>query len=113
MKIKALTLSIAFLLLTSVAEAQTPYLVDPSNGQYLGNLSANQFDQNSTGNPFGRYGSQFSQDSINNPFGPYGSPFSNKSATNPYATNPPVVVQPDPMDMNTGQVFQGIALPEW
>ena len=113
MKIKALTLSIAFLLLTSAAEAQTSQIYDPQTGQYLGDLSANQFAPNSTGNPFGRYGSQFSQDSINNPFGPYGSPFSNKSATNPYATNPPVVVQPDPMDMNTGQVFQGMMLPEW
>ena len=113
MKIKALTLSIAFLLWTSVAEAQTSQIYDPQTGQYLGDLSANQFAPNSTGNPFGRYGSQFSQDSINNPFGPYGSPFINKSATNPYATNPPVVVKPDPMDMNTGQVFKGIALPEW
>ena len=113
MKIKALTLSIAFLLLASVAEAQTSQIYDPQTGQYLGDLSANQFAPNSTGNPFGRYGSQFSQDSINNPFGPYGSPFSNKSATNPYATNPPVVVHPDPMDMNTGQVFQGMMLPEW
>ena len=108
-----LTLLIVVLLLTSIVAAQTPQIYDPQTGQYLGDLSANQFAPNSTGNPFGKFGSQFSQDSINNPFGPYGSPFSNKSATNPYATNPPVVVHPDPMDMNTGQVFQGMMLPEW
>ena len=110
MKIKALTLSIAFLLLTSVAEAQTSQIYDPQTGQHLGDLSANQFAPNSTGNPFGRYGSQFSQDSINNPFGPYGSPFSDKSANNPYATNPPVLLQPNPMNLNAGQEFQELPL---
>ena len=104
MKVKAPTFLIA-LLLTSMVAAQTPQIYDPQTGQYLGDLSANQFAPNSTGNPFGKFGSQFSQDSINNPFGPYGSPFSNKSATNPYATNPPVVVQPQsqqPMNQEQG-----------
>ena len=54
----------------------------------LGNLSANQFDADSTANPFGK-GSPFAPDGINNPFSPYGSPFSNKSATNPFATEAP------------------------
>jgi hypothetical protein len=34
-----------------------------------GNLSANPFDQDSTSNQFGRYGSPFSPDSPNNPYG--------------------------------------------
>lgn len=55
---------------------------------YLGNLSANPFDYDSTANQFGK-GSPFAPNGINNPFSPYGSPFSNKSATNPFATDAP------------------------
>jgi hypothetical protein len=57
------------------------------DGTYLGELSANQFDPNSTSNPYGKYGSQFSQTSINNPNGQYGSQFSPQSPNNPYATS--------------------------
>lgn len=56
--------------------------------EYLGNLSADPFDPDSTANPFGA-GNPFDPDSVNNPFGPYGSPFSNQSATNPFATDSP------------------------
>lgn len=51
--------------------------------RYLGNLSANPYDPESTSNPFGRYGSPYSSDSINNRFGA-GSPYSIDSPTNPY-----------------------------
>jgi len=51
----------------------------------LGNLSANEFDPNSTANPFGA-GSPYSSNSVTNEFGIYGNPFSNQSDTNPYAT---------------------------
>lgn len=54
----------------------------------LGNLSANRFLYESTGNPFGA-GSPFAPNGINNRFSPYGSPFSNKSTTNPFATDAP------------------------
>ena len=47
----------------------------------LGNLSANQYDPDSSSNAFGK-GSPFAPNGINNPFSPYGSPFSNTSATN-------------------------------
>mgnify|MGYP001616150107 CR=1 FL=1 len=60
-----------------------------AHAEYLGNLSANPYDSNSTSNPYGRYGSPYSSDSINNPYGRYGSPYSNESVNNPYATNPP------------------------
>jgi hypothetical protein len=60
----------------------SPRLYD-SQGNYRGNLNANQFDPNSVANPFGRYGSQFSPDSINNQFGA-GSPFRQDSPTNPF-----------------------------
>ena len=54
----------------------------------LGNLSANEFDANSTANPFGA-GSPYAHNSITNEFGPYGSPYSPASATNPYAIEAP------------------------
>jgi len=78
--------------------AQTPILLDPSTGKYLGNLSDNPYDQNSTSNPYGQFGSPYWQDSINNPFGKYGSPYSNSSPNNPYATNPPVIIDTDGYD---------------
>jgi len=88
--ITALVLVGAIFVLSSESEARSPYLVSP-DGTYLGNLSANKFDPNSTSNPFGVYGSKFSSKSINNKFGTYGSKFSNKSANNPYATSAPRV----------------------
>jgi hypothetical protein len=87
--------SIIILALTgSVAQAETPQLRDRQTGKYLGNLSANPYDPNSTSNPHGQYGSKYSPDSINNPYGQYGSPYSNDSANNPYATNPPAITHP-------------------
>jgi len=86
--ITALVLVGAIFVLSSESEARSPYLVSP-DGTYLGNLSSNKFDPNSTSNPFGQYGSKFSSKSINNPFGAYGSKFSNRSVNNPYATQAP------------------------
>jgi hypothetical protein len=62
-------------------------LVDKKTGKYLGTLSSNPYDPDSTSNPHGRYGSEYSQDSIKNPYGQYGSRYSQDSANNPYATN--------------------------
>ena len=60
-----------------------------AHAEYLGNLSANEFDANSTTNPFGA-GSPYSSNSVTNEFGICGNPYSNRSATNPpYATNAP------------------------
>jgi len=87
--------TIIFLVFSAVAYAAPPILVDPSTGKYLGNLSNNPYDLNSTSNPYGRYGSPYSQDSINNPFGQYGSQFSNDSPNNPYAMNPPAIHHED------------------
>ena len=56
------------------------------HAEYLGNLSANEYDPNSIANPFGA-GSPYSSNSVTNEFGMYGSPYSSQSATNPYATN--------------------------
>lgn len=74
----------------TTASAQPPQLYS-QDGKYLGNLSSNPYDANSTSNPYGQYGSRYSPDSINNPYGQYGSPYSDKSANNPYASQPPVV----------------------
>jgi hypothetical protein len=60
-----------------------------SADEYLGQLSENPYNLDSTSNEFGQYGSPYSSESINNPYGPYGSRFSNDSATNPHATNAP------------------------
>ena len=82
-------------LLAVSAFANPPVLIDPHTGKYLGNLSANRYDPNSTSNPYGKYGSRYSPDSVNNPYGQYGSRYSNDSANNPYATNAPAIVVPN------------------
>ena len=84
--------ALLFLVFTTVAYSAPPILVDRSTGRYLGNLSTNQYDPDSVGNPYGRYGSPYSEDSINNPHGKYGSSSSNDSPNNPYATNAPIVL---------------------
>jgi hypothetical protein len=91
---KKLTTAI-LLVFSAVAYAGSPILVDRQTGKYLGTLSPNPYDQDSVSNPYGQYGSQYSKDSINNPHGEYGSPYSDKSINNPYATNPPIVIDPD------------------
>lgn len=79
------------ILISGIAQADPPHLRDRQTGKYLGNLSNNRYDTNSTSNPYGQYGSQYSADSINNPYGQYGSQYSNDSPNNPYATNPPAI----------------------
>lgn len=88
---KKILLSVILLISTSVFAAP-PILVDRATGKYLGTLSSNQYDPDSTSNPYGQYGSKHSADSINNPYGEHGSPYSDKSSNNPYATNAPVII---------------------
>ena len=85
-------LSVILIISTSVFAAP-PILVDRATGKYLGTLSSNQYDPDSTSNPYGQYGSKHSADSINNPYGEHGSPYSDKSPNNQYATNAPVILQ--------------------
>lgn len=87
-----LTLAIFISVLFNTASADTPILVDPESGKYLGNLNSNQYDPNSVSNPYGRYGSSYSSDSINNPYGKYGSTYSSHSPNNPYATQAPIII---------------------
>ncbi|GAB1718883.1 MAG: hypothetical protein NTAFB09_06140 [Nitrosospira sp.] len=79
-----------------MAAAGPPILIDRQTGKYLGNLSSNPHDPDSTSNPYGRYGSKYSPDSINNPYGRYGSKYSPDSPNNPYAANPPAIVTSPP-----------------
>ena len=87
--------ALTFIFYSAVANSAPPILVDKQTGKYLGNLSANPYDPNSTSNPYGEYGSEYSADSINNPYGKYGSEYSNDSPNNPYATNPPAIMDSD------------------
>jgi hypothetical protein len=88
MRKMALLVGFGLMALSGAASAQQLYGRD---GTYLGNLSSNPYDANSTSNPYGQYGSPYSPNSINNPYGVYGSPYSNMSPNNPYATQPPVI----------------------
>jgi hypothetical protein len=82
--------------LTGETPRQQP--VEPDNGQdnagtaseskYLGNLSGNEYNPNSTSNPYGA-GNPYVPNSVKNPFGEYGNPYSPKSVNNPYATDTP------------------------
>lgn len=85
MKTKAVFLAGFLLGLSLSASARPPALVDPQTGRFLGNLSANPHDPNSTSNPYGQYGSRYGN-TINNPYSQYGSPYSPNSPNNPHAT---------------------------
>ena len=62
-----------------------------NDGQYLGKLSLNIYDQESILNVYGLYGSQYSVVSTKNPYGIYGSPYSSLSPNNPYTSTPPTI----------------------
>lgn len=61
---------------TNPHATDAPKLYD-DQGKYLGRLSRNPYDPDSTSNPYGRFGSPYSPDSIHNPFGA-GNPFSGR-----------------------------------
>ncbi len=62
---------------------------------YLGRLSANRYEEDSTANTYSAAGSPYSSTSINNRYGPYGSPYSSTSGRNPYATDAPKIIAQD------------------
>lgn len=64
-------------------------------GEYLGNLSRNEYDLNSTSNPYGQYGSPYAPQSINNPYSTYGSPYSPDGVRNPYTSGGPGIYARD------------------
>lgn len=87
--------AVLLLVIATLANAGPPKLIDRQTGKYLGNLSTNKYDPDSTSNPYGQYVSKYSPDSVNNPYGQYGSRYSNDSPNNPYATNPPAIYDRD------------------
>ena len=80
---------------TSDPQPATSYGRDAACPEYLGRLSANRYEDDSTANPYSPAGSPYSSRSVNNPYGPYGSPYSSTSARNPYATDAPKIVAQD------------------
>ncbi len=51
-----------FILSPAVGNTAPPILVDGQTGKYLGRLGGSQYDQDSTNNIYGRYGSPYSND---------------------------------------------------
>ncbi|MGB3205446.1 MAG: hypothetical protein WBB28_10690 [Crinalium sp.] len=103
MRLKALVLICSISLISTPALAQNStidllqaldgnaqiYAID---GQYLGIISSQKYDGDSTCNRFGQYGSSFSSTSASNKFSTYGSAYSILGAYNPNATKPPVII---------------------
>src|SRR5579862_7802896 len=67
------------------------YLIG-ANGQFLGKITNNSYDNDSILNQYGPYGSPYSQTSIFNMYSPYGSPYGQFSLRNPYSNQPPKLV---------------------
>ena len=61
------------------------------DGQFLGSLRPNRYDQDSIFNRYGPYGSRYSQTCIFNRYSPYGGRYSSLSPFNPYTSTPPQV----------------------
>lgn len=64
------------------------YLI-AEDGQLLGKLNNNQYDQESILNQYGPFGSEYSNTSIFNNYSPYGSEYGAYSISNPYCSTPP------------------------
>ena len=62
------------------------------DGQFLGILSSNKYQQDSVMNEYGSFGSRYSLTSIFNQYGSYGSPYGFYSPFNPYASTPPKII---------------------
>ncbi len=59
------------------------------DGQFLGKITDNKYDNESILNRYGPYGSQYSPTSIFNQYSQYGSPYGQFSIHNPYTSTPP------------------------
>lgn len=68
--------------------ADGAYLI-AEDGQLLGKLNDNAYDQESILNQYGPFGSEYSTTSIFNKYSPYGSEYGALSISNPYCTTPP------------------------
>lgn len=68
--------------------ASGSYLI-AQDGQLLGKINANRYDQESIINEYGPFGSKYSNTSIFNNYSPYGSQYGAYSINNPYCSVPP------------------------
>ncbi len=59
------------------------------DGQYLGRITSNTYDNYSILNEYGPYGSKYSTTSIFNEYSAYGSKYGQFSVNNPYCSTPP------------------------
>ena len=73
----------------------TELLLIADDGQFLGVVNDNPFDQDSIANQFGTYGSESGSLSIWNQFGTYGSDFSQLSPWNEFTNTPPLIFEDD------------------
>lgn len=62
------------------------------DGQLLGKITTNRYDNDSIINKYGPYGSRYSNTSIFNRYSPYGSRYGHFSINNPYCNQPPKLV---------------------
>jgi hypothetical protein len=67
-------------------------LIVANDGQFLGLISLNKYDQNSISNIYGEYGSKYSATSIFNRYNNYGSIYSYLSPFNQYTNTPPQIM---------------------
>ena len=62
-----------------------------SDGQFLGKLCLNRYDNDSIQNLYGHYGSRYSSTSIFNQYSVYGSKYSALSPFSEYSNTPPQI----------------------
>ncbi len=84
--------SVVGVLFPTVASANQPiFSIVATNGQFLGVVSPDTYDNKSLCNRYGNYGSRYSDSSIFNHYSDYGSRYSDLSAYNNRAKMPPVL----------------------
>ena len=66
--------------------------LEAQDGQYLGKITADRYDNSSILNEYGPYGSPYSTTSIFNNYSDYGSPYGSNSVNNPYCSLPPKLI---------------------
>ena len=66
--------------------------LEAQDGQFLGKITADKYDNSSMLNEYGPYGSPYSTTSIFNEYSDYGSTYGNNSVSNPYCSAPPKLV---------------------
>jgi hypothetical protein len=77
---------------SATVRPQGSSFVEAQNGQFLGKITTNKYDNESILNKYGPYGSRYSTTSIFNKYSDYGSRYGANSIHNPYCSTPPRLV---------------------